>query len=81
MPRRRLWTAKLTLCSLGQRAATCCFDLGTGVGVDDDDDVVEARGPRVRGEEVDDALAVLADGCQLLDPAVAPGATGGEDDE
>ena len=39
------------------------FDLRTGFGVDHDDDVFESRGPRVRGQEIDDALAVLADGC------------------
>ena len=36
---------------------------------------------RVRGQEVDHALTVFADGRQLLHPAVTPGATGGEDDE
>jgi hypothetical protein len=57
------------------------FDLWSGIGIDDDDDVVESGGPGVRGQEVDDALTVLADRCQLLHPAVAPGATGGEDNE
>ena len=57
------------------------LDLGAGVGVDDDDDVVEARGVGVGGDEVDDAFAVHADGGELLDAAVAAGATGGQDDE
>ncbi len=34
------------------------LDLGTGLGVDDDDNVVEARGVGVRGDEVNDAFAV-----------------------
>ena len=57
------------------------FDHRTGIGVDHDDDVVEARGVRIRGEEVDDALAVLADRGELLHPAVTTGASSGEDDE
>ncbi len=56
-------------------------DLGTGLGVDHDHDVVEARGVGIRRDEVDDALAVEADGSQLLYPSVATGATGREDDE
>jgi hypothetical protein len=57
------------------------FDLGAGVGIDDDDDVVESRGVGVRGEQVDDGLAVLADRGELLHAAVTAGPAGGEDDE
>ncbi len=57
------------------------FDLGTGVGVDDDDHVLEAGGEGVRGDEVDHGLAVHAYGRELLEAAVASSATRGEDDE
>src|SRR5487761_2015432 len=57
------------------------FDLRTGLGVDHDDDVVEARGVGVRGDEVDDALAVQSNGGELLHPAVTSGPSRGEDDQ
>ncbi len=67
--------------TLGPVPRHVLFDHRTGIGVDDDDDVVEARGVRVRGEEVDDALAVFTDRGELFYAAITTGATGGENYE
>jgi hypothetical protein len=55
------------------------LNLGTRVRVNNDDNVVEARGVGVGGDEVNHALTVQADGGELLHAAVATGPSGGKD--
>ena len=81
MPRAFSWTAKEIIRSSGQKRRTCFFDLGSGVGIDDDDDALEAGGEGVRGDEVDHGLTVHANGRELLETAVTSCAACGEDDE
>ena len=56
-------------------------NLGSGLGVDHDDDARELGGECVGGDEVEDGFAVWADGGEGLQSAEAAGTTRREDDE